>query len=609
MKSQFSLKIRLAILSVIPLFCAVGLGTFLMMERIRELHQYTSFREVMNLANSLAEVNEANNAELGNAWCWTPTAVSENGIEVVQKIRDTWAENGRTLDLAYARLVAIRNRLDLSKYDPRVRTILDDVDAVKSKFPEHRQLMRQTLNYELIIVPYNELKNSIQALYPALLKETSDKELAQELTAYNLYLDYHAACVQYVGVMIWAHQIPVVPASAYARYESYYGESEVLLKHFRNVAPSPIVRRLDDILRGDQGRWVDEKVKSFLNTGDTPHDFSAHRELGVEFKAKAEARNVELGTIMEVIRVDIMNYTNARIEELAFNRNATIFLIVLAIGFTVGCTIYFGKAISRLIVNITHGIAEGANQVFAAAQQITEASESMAHSAAAQATSVGETLTMIERIRAMTQGTRVQTRKATAIIEENSKMAEESDKTMKSMSQSMVRIADNSIETKKILSTINNIAAQSNILALNAAVEAARLGTIGAAFAVVADEVRLLAQGSAIASRETDALVENSSQSIEQGTVAASLANESFARVLASTVKVSECIVKIDEDANKHAEAVAEMDRAANAVSDITQQNAASAQECAASAHVLNEQARSLRKYVRQLEAIVRGSS
>jgi methyl-accepting chemotaxis protein len=608
MKNQFSLKTRLAILSLIPLFCAVGLGTYLMMERVRELHQFTSFREVMSLANSLAEVNEANNAELGNAWCWTPTAISENGPEVVQKIRDTWAENGRTLDAAYDRMVAIRNQLDLSKYDPRLRTILDNVDAVKSKFAGHRQTMRQTLNYELIIQPYDELKNSIQALYPALLKETSDKELAQELTAYNLYLDYHAACVQYVGVMIWAHQIPVVPASAYARYESYYAESEALLKHFRNVAPSPIVGQLDSILRGSRGRWVDEKIKSFLTTGDTFHDFSAHRELGVEFKAKAEARNVELGTIMEVIRMDIMRFTTARIDELAFNRNVTIVLLVIAIGFTVGCTLYLGKAISRLIVDITLGIAEGATQVFTAAQQITESSESLAHSAAAQATSVGGTLTMIERIRTMTLGTRGQTQKATAIIEQNSRIAQDSDVTMKSMSESMSRIAANSVETKKILSTINDIAAQSNILALNAAVEAARLGSQGAAFAIVADEVRLLAQRSATASNETDVLVENSSQCIEQGTVAAGLATESFAKVLVSTGKVSECIVSIDADAHKHAEAVAEIDKAANEVSDITQQNAASAEECAASAHVLNEQARSLRKYVSQLEALVRGS-
>ena len=64
---NFSLKTKLGILSTIPLACAVGLGVFLMTERVRELKEFASFQEAMNLANILAEVNEANNTELGNA--------------------------------------------------------------------------------------------------------------------------------------------------------------------------------------------------------------------------------------------------------------------------------------------------------------------------------------------------------------------------------------------------------------------------------------------------------------------------------------------------------------------------------------------------------------
>ena len=41
--------------------------------------------------------------------------------------------------------------------------------------------------------------------------------------------------------MIWAQQIPALPPEAYGRYESYYRESETLLKHFRNLAPAKII--------------------------------------------------------------------------------------------------------------------------------------------------------------------------------------------------------------------------------------------------------------------------------------------------------------------------------------------------------------------------------
>jgi len=608
-KTTISLKTKLTILSVIPLLCAVGFAIVLTSERIADLSEFKSFGRVMTLAGHLSKINQLTGDEMSKIWSYTPTSEDEVGSEVISKVRKSHEEAGIIMDAAWTKMQAYCKTLDFSNFDEGLTGVIENTNKNYMALKQHRIDVKKTMHWNFLIDPYNKFQESVQAIYPAMLKETSDKDLNLMLTAYNLYLDYHYSCVQYVGLIIWGHQIPKMPPSGYVKMEAFYKQSITLLRHFLRLASPQIVAEVEKYLNDSRGQWVQKHMDEFT-VGDFGefHIFDRSGEMEKEFKEKAESRNKDLAKVMTSMRKEIFAYTNYRVNQLTFKRNLTITIIVVLISLSLGFTFFFGSRITETIIQITEGVATGTNHVFLAASQISEASESLAHTSRVHAAGFEKTNALVEEIQEMTQTTADNARRASKMIEGTSAIISDSSQTMNKMNDSMRQIADNSVETQKIMVTINDIAFQTNILSLNAAVEAARAGEAGAGFAVVADEVRSLARKSATASENTSRLMNESSASIDNGMKCMGRASEAFKRFEVSAKEIFEHVSEIDAATEKQSHAIKKVGQAAGSMDKATQSNAVNAEDCAASAATLHHEAEQLDGFVQNLKNIVYGS-
>ena len=178
----------------------------------------------------------------------------------------------------------------------------------------------------------------------------------------------------------------------------------------------------------------------------------------------------------------------------------------------------------------------------------------------------------------------------------------ESNNQMMNLMEYNRQIKKNSVEITGIAKEIEDIAFQTNILALNAAVEAARAGEAGKGFSVVAGEVRRLASKTSSASRLTSDLSEKNKEAVEAGMVAANDTAKTLKKSVDGAQEVNKMVSKISHASVQQAEAISQIRKTVELISDIVQGNSATSEESAAASEELSAQAQILKELVERFE-------
>lgn len=291
------------------------------------------------------------------------------------------------------------------------------------------------------------------------------------------------------------------------------------------------------------------------------------------------------------------------------------------------------QSLVKMLKNLhltTTQIQQGTAVISSSTTQMLASISQTASAALETATAINETVTTIEEVKQTSQFVNQQTKMVAESSQKAvqvSKVGEKSvDDTVAMMNQlreqtemvasNVVKLSEQSQAIGNIITTVNDLADQSNILAINAAIEAARAGEQGRGFAVVAQEVKNLADQSKTATKEIRTILvdiqkatnlvvmsmEKASKAVETSVKQSMNAGESIKSLAKTIAENAKSITQISVSAQEQSIGMDQLSLAMHNIKEASEQNVIAMKQAELTVKDLDKLGNTLKELIRKYQ-------
>ncbi len=293
--------------------------------------------------------------------------------------------------------------------------------------------------------------------------------------------------------------------------------------------------------------------------------------------------------------------------------------------------------LNQAMVDLEKDLSERNREIIKAVEElaystviIMDAASQLSENATQTAAAVTETTTIAAQVRETVE---VSSQKAKNVSEDAKNVLETSqtgqkatDDTLKgmqlihehmeTMASSMIQLSNQTRQIGDIISTVDDLAQQSNLLAVNASIEASRAGEHGKGFSVVAQEVKNLAAQSKQATNRVRSILneivqatasatistEQGSKAVEAGGQLAQEAGDAMVKLSDSIRRSAQAAVQIEASSQQQLHGVGQVLTAMKSVESASEENLNSARELEQAVSKLNDLGQRLRQLLKSYQ-------